>query len=63
MLIGLLLSNAFNPEKSGFSGKSLVIAAGSLMPYLIWRIWALWVQPEMLGDGMKDGLVKEKKRR
>lgn len=58
-IIGLLLWKAQDPEASGFTSRALIQAAGALVPYLIWRIWALWVDPELLGEG-EGGLQKKK---
>jgi hypothetical protein len=49
-LIALLLFKYLDAPSSGFSSTTLVTAAGSLVPYLFWRIWALMIQPELLSS-------------
>lgn len=54
LIIGLLLWKALDAQGSGFSTMALLQAAGSLVPYLIWRCWALWVDPQLFGKGQES---------
>lgn len=48
-IIALLLWKAQDAETSGLSKTALINAAMSLVPYLVWRGWALFVDPKVLG--------------
>jgi hypothetical protein len=58
LIIWLLLWNALDAESSGFSTRALLQAAGSLVPYLIWRCWAFWIDPRLFGKGEESTAKK-----
>jgi hypothetical protein len=49
-LIGLLIWKSFDAQNSGFTASGLIIAAINLLPAFGWRIWALYIMPDLLGE-------------
>lgn len=69
-LVPLLLWEAFRAsDKSkavgvwagGLGRRACLVAAGNLVPLLVWRAYVFWVRPEWFGD-MEDVREKGKKR-
>jgi hypothetical protein len=63
LMVGLLLWKAMDAEKSGFKYDSLVQTTVSLVPVLVWRIWALYIMPDMLGEPVKPVAAGKKNQK
>ena len=54
-LIAVMLWQAFlgTDGGAGFTRRALLGCVGGLMPFMLWRVWVLFVRPELLGEEIR----------
>lgn len=59
LLIPIMAMQALSSAKSGFTPKALFIAISNLMPFVVFRTYALYSKPKWFGDAH---IIDERKR-